>query len=197
MRALGKRLGTGVVVLFAVIGVVATVKQLRGQTTAPLQGATFTHIGIVTKDIAKTTQMFADVYGVTPPTTVRTYDNNGKGIPFPPGIKGNTAAKGKLVQFAIGNVRVELIEPIDGPTAWSEQLDKHGMSIHHLAFQVPDVNTAVRGLEAKGGRWNMGEGGQSFAYVDMTDELGYTIEVGRQQPPAAQPAPPAAGAPAR
>ena len=173
-----------VVVVFAFIGVIATVQQLRGQAAAPLQGANFTHIGIVTRDITKTAQMFADVYGITPPPMVRIYDNNGKGIPFPPGIKGNTAAKGKLMQFAIGNVRVELIEPIDGPTAWSEQMDKYGMSVHHLAFQVPDVNTAVRGLEARGGTWNMGEGGQSFAYVDMKDQLGFTIEVGRapQQP---------------
>jgi 4-hydroxyphenylpyruvate dioxygenase-like putative hemolysin len=192
MRSLGK----GVVVMFALIGVFATIQQLRGQAAAPLQGATFTHIGIVTKDIAKTAQMFADVYGVTPPAMVRVYDNNGKGMPFPPGIKGNVAAKAKLVQFAIGNVRVEIIEPVDGPTAWSEQLDRHGTSVHHLAFQVPDVNTAVRGLEAKGGTWNMGEGGQSFAYVDMTDDLGFTIEVGRQQPPAAS-APAAPVAPAR
>lgn len=185
MRSLGK----GVVVMFALIGVIATLQHLRGQGTAPLQDATFTHIGIVTKDITKTAQMFADVYGITPPAMARIYDNNGKGIPFPPGIKGNTAAKGKLVQFAIGNVRIELIEPVDGPTAWSEHLGEYGMSVHHLAFQVPDVNTAVRGLEAKGGKWNMGEGGQSFAYVDMQDQLGYTIEVGRQQPPTAPAAP--------
>jgi hypothetical protein len=178
-----------VVVMFALIGVMATIDRVAGQGSAPLQGATFTHIGIVTKDITKTAQMFADVYGITPPAMVRIYDNNGKGIPFPPGITGNKAAKGKLMQFAIGNVRVELIEPIDGPTAWSEHLDKYGMSIHHLAFQVPDVNTAVKGLQAKGGTWNMGEGGQAFAYVNMKEQLGYTIEVGRQQPQAGAPAP--------
>lgn len=182
MRTFGK----GIVVMFALIGVIATIQKVGSQGTAPLQGATFTHIGIVTKDIARTAQMFADVYGATLPPMVRIYDNNGKGIPFPPGVTGNTAAKGKLMQFAIGNVRIELIEPVDGPTAWSEQLDKYGTSVHHLAFQVPDVNTAVRALEARGGKWNMGEGGQSFAYVDMKDQLGYTIEVGRQQPPAAQ-----------
>ena len=183
-----RSLATGVVVMFALIGVIATVQQLRGQTPAPLQGATFTHIGIVTKDITRTAEMFAGVYGITPPPMVRIYDNNGKGIPFPPGIKGNPAAKGKLMQFAIGNIRIELIEPIDGPTAWTEQLDKYGMSVHHLAFQVPDVNTAVRGLEAMGGTWNMGEGGQSFAYVNLKDQLGFTVEVGRQQQLPAAPA---------
>lgn len=56
-----RSLARSVVVMFAFIGVIATVQQLRGQAAAPLQGANFTHIGIVTKDITKTAQMFADV----------------------------------------------------------------------------------------------------------------------------------------
>jgi hypothetical protein len=71
------------VVMFALIGVMATIDRVAGQGGAPLEGATFTHIGIVTKDITKTAQMFADVYSITPPTMVRIYDNNGKGMPFP------------------------------------------------------------------------------------------------------------------
>lgn len=181
MRVLGK----GIVVTFALIGVIATIQQLRGQTTAPLDGGTFGHVGIVVQDIERTAQMFADVYGITPPETVRVYDNNGQGIPFPPGIAGNRNAKGKLVQFTVGNVRIELIEPVDGPTAWSEHLDKYGQSVHHLSFGVPDIDGTIRGLQMRGGTWVMGAGGNSFAYVDMRDQLGYTVEVGRQRAPAA------------
>lgn len=181
MRAFGK----SVVAVFALIGVLATVQQLRGQGAAPLAAGTFTHVGIVVRDIDKAMQTFADVYGVTPPATVRVYDNNGKGMPFPPGISGNKAAKAKLVQFTVGNARIELIEPVDGPTAWSEHLEKFGPSVHHLAFGVPDINGTIRGLEARGGKWVLGEGGQSFAYVDMKELLGYTVEVGRQPQPAA------------
>jgi methylmalonyl-CoA/ethylmalonyl-CoA epimerase len=181
MRALGK----SIVLAFACIGVLATVQQLRGQTAAPLAGGTFTHIGIVVRDVTKAAQMFADVYGATPPPTARVYDNNGRGIPFPPGIVGNTAASGKLMQFDVGTVRIELIEPVGGPTAWSEHLEKFGPGVHHLAFRVADVNEGVRALERRGGRWVMGEGGNSFAYVDMKEQLGFSLELGRQQPPAA------------
>ena len=183
-----RALANGIVLMFAFIGVIATVQQVRGQGTAPLEGATFTHIGIVVRDVAKAAQMFADVYGVTPPATARVYDNNGRGIAFPPGVTGNKAAKGKLLQFDVGTVRIELIEPVDGPTAWSEHLEKYGPVVHHLAFRVKDVNTGIRALEAKGGKWVMGEGGNSFAYVDMKEQLGYTIELNRLQPPAAPPA---------
>jgi hypothetical protein len=131
------------------------------------------------------------VYGVAPPAPARVYDNNGKGLPFPPNVSGNKAAKAKLMQFSLGNVRIELIEPVDGPTPWKDQLDKYGMSVHHLAFAVKDVDQTIHALEAKGGKWVMGEPGNPVGYVDMRDQLGYTIEVGRQQPqpPAAAPAP--------
>ncbi len=193
MRAFGK----GIVVMFALIGAIATVQQIRGQgqPAAPLEGGTFTHIGIVVKDINKTAQMFADVYGITPPAT-RLYDNNGKGLPFPPNIAGNRDARAKTMMIPIGNVRIELWEPVGGPSAWADHLEKYGQSVHHLAFGVTDIEQSLRGLEAKGGKWVMGEpGGTSFKYVDMMDQLGYTVELGRQQPPAA--AAPTTPAPAR
>lgn len=185
MRSLGK----GVVAMFAILGVVATLQQLRGQGAAPLDGSNFTHIGIVVRDINKAAQMFADVYGITPPTTARVYDNNGRGLPFPPNVTGNPAAKARLMQFTVGNVRIELIEPIDGPTPWMDHLNKYGQSVHHIAFAAKDVDETIHSLEVKGGRWVMGAPGNPFGYVDMKDLLGYTIEVGRQQPPAAPAAP--------
>ena len=178
-------LGRNIVLLFALIGVTASVQQLTGQNGAPLADSNFTHIGIVTKDIDKTMQMFVQAYGIPPPTTVRVYDNNGRGMPFPPGVAGNKDAKAKLVQFSVGNARIELIEPMGGPTAWSEHLEKYGQSVHHLAFGAKYSTAARRGLQMIGVKWVMGEGGNSFAYVDMKEQLGYTIEVGRQQAPAA------------
>ena len=142
----------GVVVVFALIGVIATIQQLRGQGTAPLQGATFTHIGIVTKDITRTAQMFADVYGITPPAMVRIYDNNGKGIPFPPGIKGNTvfgasSNTGMTTQkwnFATGGLDATggaVIRPAD---VHATLLDSMGLSYSHLSNQAPRLISAIK-----------------------------------------------------
>jgi catechol 2,3-dioxygenase-like lactoylglutathione lyase family enzyme len=181
-----RSLGTAVVVMLALVGAVATMQELRGQGTAPLAAGNFLHVGIVVKDIAKASQMFADVYGVTPPAP-REFDNV-KALRSPTGASGSQVAKAKLVQFTVGNVRVELIEPTEGVTPWQDHLDKYGPSVHHLSFGVPDIEQALRVLEAKGGTWVMGEpGNMSFKYVDMRDHLGYTVELGRQQPPAAVP----------
>jgi len=180
MRALGK----GLVVTLAIVGAIASIQVLRGQATAPLAAGNFLHVGIVVKDITAASQMFADVYGVTPPTP-RVFDNV-KTLRLPAGASGNQVAKAKLVQFTVGNVRVELIEPTEGATPWQEHLDKYGQSVHHLSFGVPDIEQSLRGLEAKGGTWVMGEpGNMSFKYVDMRDQLGYTVELGRQQIPTA------------
>jgi len=180
--------GNGVVVMLALVGAIAAIKELRGQATAPLAAGNFLHVGIVVKDITKTAQMFSDVYGVTPPAP-RVFDNV-KALRLPAGASGSQA-KAKLVQFTVGNVRIELIEPTEGATPWQEHLDKYGQSVHHISFGVPDIEQSLRGLEAKGGTWVMGEPGNiSFKYVDMRDHLGYTVELGRQQAPAAaQPAP--------
>jgi catechol 2,3-dioxygenase-like lactoylglutathione lyase family enzyme len=181
-----RSIAQAVVIGFALIGVIATVQELRGQNAAPaapLAAGTFTHVGIVVKDIAKASQLFADVYGVTPPAMPRLYNYDGAGIPFPAGVAGNRNARAKLAQFTAGNVRIELIEPEGGPTAWSEHLEKFGQGVHHLAFGVPNIDETIRGLQARGGKWVMGTGGQTFAYVDMKDQLGFTIEVGRQPQP--------------
>ena len=180
MRALGK----AVVVILAVVGAIASIEELRGQAPAPLASGNFLHVGIVVKDIAKAAQMFSDVYGVTPPAP-RAFDNV-KALRLPAGASDNQAAKAKLVQFTVGNIRIELIEPTEGATPWQEHLDKYGQSVHHISFGVPDIEQSLRGLEAKGGTWVMGEpGNTSFKYVDMRDHLGYTVELGRQQVPAA------------
>ena len=129
--------GRGVVVMFALIGVIATIEQLRGQGGAPLDGASFTHLGIVVRDVDRTARMFADVYGITVPAASRIYDNNGRGLPIPPNATGNRAAKVKLMQFTAGNLRIEQAEP-----------------------------------------------NNPFGYVDLTDQLGFTMEVSRQPAPA-------------
>ena len=139
MRALGK----GLVVILALVGAIASIQVLRGQAAAPLAAGNFLHVGIVVKDIARTAQMFSDVYGVTPPAP-RVFDNV-KTLRLPAGASGNQAAKAKLVQFTVGNVRVELIEPTEGATPWQEHLDKYGQSVHHLSFGVPDIEQSLLG----------------------------------------------------
>ncbi|HUL77524.1 MAG TPA: VOC family protein [Vicinamibacteria bacterium] len=78
-----------------------------------------------------------------------------------------------------GTVTWEWIEPVAGPTVYEEYLKEHGEGLHHLAFDVPDMDAACAAWEALGvpivqsGAW--GEKGKPgsgrFAYA-ATDAFG-------------------------
>jgi len=84
-----------------------------------------------------------------------------------------------------GDVVYEWIEPIAGPTVYEEALSKHGEGFHHFAFDVPDMDAAIRFFEGRGlvcsqsGSW--GEKGKPgsgrFAYIDTEPMGGVTIEL--------------------
>ncbi len=43
----------------------------------------------------------------------------------------------------LGQVTVELIEPLGGPSTWQEHLDAHGASVHHIAFEVQGMKDTL------------------------------------------------------
>jgi methylmalonyl-CoA/ethylmalonyl-CoA epimerase len=90
-----------------------------------------------------------------------------------------TDGRAKLAFFRMGQVAVELIEPIGGPSAWQEFLDEHGPGVHHIAFEVPDLEPAEMHLREKGveivqqGRFRSGR----YLYADTTPQLGVMMEL--------------------
>ncbi|NWG19467.1 MAG: VOC family protein [Chloroflexi bacterium] len=90
-----------------------------------------------------------------------------------------TPARAKLAFFRLGQVSLELIEPIDGPSTWKDGLDAHGPSLHHIAFQIKGMNEQLAILAAHGASLvQRGEyTGGRYAYVDGTARLGAVIEL--------------------
>jgi methylmalonyl-CoA/ethylmalonyl-CoA epimerase len=91
-----------------------------------------------------------------------------------------TNGRAKLAFFRMGQVAVELIEPIGGgPSAWQEFLDEHGPGVHHIAFEVPQLEPAARVLREKGveivqqGKFRSGQ----YLYADTTPQLGVMLEL--------------------
>jgi hypothetical protein len=90
-----------------------------------------------------------------------------------------TPARAKLAFFHLGQVDLELIEPIGGPSTWQAQLDWHGESLHHLAFVIKGMKEKVAYLEAKGiplvqrGDYTGGR----YSYLDGTAQLGAVVEL--------------------
>jgi methylmalonyl-CoA/ethylmalonyl-CoA epimerase len=84
--------------------------------------------------------------------------------------------------FPVGESEVELLESTapDGPVA--KFLDKKGEGIHHIAFQVENIEAALEELKAKGIRLidekpRKGAGGKKIAFLHPKATNGVLVEL--------------------
>jgi hypothetical protein len=123
------------------------------------------------RDIDKTVQALADVWGVDVPKITP-----GNNVPFPP--DGKSSGNMKVATLMLDNLRLEVIQPVDNtPSPWRDYLEKCGDGLHHIGVDAVNAQETVRYLQGKGGRWTLGAPTGTFAYVDMTPRLPFTIEV--------------------
>jgi methylmalonyl-CoA/ethylmalonyl-CoA epimerase len=142
---------------------------------------TVTQIAIVVKDIERAGRAFAAALG-TPVPAVRLTDPADQAHTLYQGQP--TTARAKLAFISVGPVAIELIEPVGGPSTWQEHLDRHGESVHHIAFHVPDMDAALRhlnGLNHPTQQTGDYKGG-CYAYVDTARALGVTLELLASRP---------------
>ena len=137
---------------------------------------TVTQIGIIVQDVEAKARAWAEVLGLPMPEIMITdsYERaqteyNGK----------PSQARAKMAFFNLGQVSLELIEPVGEPSTWRDQLDEHGDSLHHIAFEIKGMAAKVAYLEAKGLRLvQRGEyPGGRYAYVDGNAQLGAILEL--------------------
>ena len=84
-----------------------------------------------------------------------------------------------------GKVVYEWCIPLKGPNVYEDHLQRHGDGVHHLGFQVNDIDRVIRSWKTLGfevsqsGAW--GEAGKPgsgrFAYVDTDSIGGVTVEL--------------------
>ncbi|MBS7624658.1 MAG: VOC family protein [Candidatus Bathyarchaeia archaeon] len=133
-------------------------------------------IGIVVSNIEETSEKWAKLLGLEPQPIIETEDWKHTQMTF----RGNPSpGKAKLTFFRLENIVIELIQPIGGPSTWSNFLEKHGCGIHHIAFTTDDVNESTRVLldlgaveEQKG----LFKGG-GYVYLDARESLGAILEL--------------------
>jgi catechol 2,3-dioxygenase-like lactoylglutathione lyase family enzyme len=117
------------------------------------------------------------------------------GMPIDHNISVNRNYRGQPGKFEMylgwwrwGDVTFEWIQPLVGPSIYHEFLKKHGEGFHHLAFNVKDMDEAVKLLESKGapasqtGGWDSPTSKGRFAYMDTEPYGGVTIELLWDQP---------------
>jgi methylmalonyl-CoA/ethylmalonyl-CoA epimerase len=145
-------------------------------TNRPLQNAVLCQVVFVVKNAERTSEKFSQITGMKISAPILTDDYDKAHTQF----RGKPSqAKAKLIFFDMGQVAIEIIEPIGGPSTWREFLDAHGDGVHHIAFTVKNAATSAEGLTANGipaiqsGDF---EGGK-YIYLDGEKELGVILEL--------------------
>ena len=90
--------------------------------------------------------------------------------------------KVKTAFFMVGQTKIELLESTDPDGAIGKFIEKKGAGIHHLAFAVADVNTALKEAEEKGvtlidKQGRKGAEGLDIAFVHPKSTKGVLIEL--------------------
>jgi catechol 2,3-dioxygenase-like lactoylglutathione lyase family enzyme len=140
-------------------------------------------IAILTRDIQASAKRWAAVLGLPESPIVTTRPGQEVRVRFRGQPSGGQA---KLAFFRTGQVVLELIEPVGGGTSWKEHLDQYGEGVHHIAFQVSDLEGSVRRLETQGypeihrGRYDKDNG--TYVYFDTMKQLGLVLELLHSDP---------------
>jgi methylmalonyl-CoA/ethylmalonyl-CoA epimerase len=58
--------------------------------------------------------------------------------------------KVRLAVFQVGEVNLELLEPISPDSPIAEFIEKRGEGLHHLAYQVDEIEGQIESLKAAG-----------------------------------------------
>jgi len=140
-------------------------------------GSQVNHIGFVAEDLDGMVRRQEQLLGVEF-TAVRMTDV----LPIVRPTIGATTVQIRVAFADFGPLRLEIIEPLPGPSIYRDHLDQFGEGVHHLGFDVSDVV----GFVDKYGRVGVGpamygrrtiEGPVYFAYFDTRSELGVLTEV--------------------
>lgn len=135
-------------------------------------------VAIVVRDIEASSKLWAELLGMPVPEIKTTR----------PGHEVKEIYRGKpsegqvkLTFFDLGQVVLELLQPISEGTSWKEFLDKKGEGVQHLGFQVADLEKTSKELEKAGypvlhqGRYDSDDG--TYIYHETLDALGVVVEL--------------------
>lgn len=139
-----------------------------------------TQVGLVVRDSRAMAKRYWEDFGIGP----------WKFYTLDPSNTPNMTLRGKKVEHAfraaltmLGDVEIELIEPLDGSSLYAEHLATHGEGLHHIAFAVDDFEHAKVRLKAMG--YQDTQGGRPFsvvtyAYFDTDKSLACIAELGSE-----------------
>ena len=143
--------------------------------TAPIQ------IGVLTNDLEQYLDKLEKVFGMGP-WRIADYPPTGSN-PFTEyyGKKGDF--KAKFCFYHLGNIELEIIQPLEGDNIWADFIKEHGNAIHHIKFLTDDHKPVEKYLNSNGYKIiQQGEGvgpnaGKIWSFYNTFDDIGFEVEV--------------------
>jgi len=123
------------------------------------------HLGIAVKSVADGERFWTDALGLV--------------------CEGSETIEEQKVAtafFPVGESEVELLEPTAADSPVAKFLEKKGEGIHHVAFQVENIEAALNELKEKGVRLidetpRYGAGGAKIAFIHPAATRGILVEL--------------------
>lgn len=91
------------------------------------------HIGIAVKDLNNSNELFSKLFGKQP---YKLEEVESEGV--------------KTSFFMVGESKIELLEASNEDSAISKFIENKGEGIHHIAFEVDDIEAEIKRLEGEG-----------------------------------------------
>src|ERR1700722_3346535 len=151
---------------------------LPSSLPAGLELKRLVQIGIVVSNRAQTVEQLKTLFGMGPFRLVE-WPSRPEAKYYYRGVEENIRLKQAFVQ--LGDVEVEIIEPIEGRNAYQDFLDETGGGIHHVLFEVKDIDPVIEQL-AKSGVSVLQSGtgirpGTRWALMDTRQLVGFYLEL--------------------
>jgi len=135
-------------------------------------------IGIVVDDLDRTTRLLTSLFGIGPFRFVE-WPDRPESKYYYRGVEKQIRIKQAFVQ--LGEAEVEIIQPLQGDNGYQDFLDESGGGIHHVLFEVSDIDPVIQELAKSGiGVLQSGTGirpGTRWALLDTQDLLGFLVEL--------------------
>lgn len=138
-------------------------------------------IGVLVEDLDSYLEKLERIFGIGP---FRIADYPPQGEPVEReyhGKKGNF--KAKFCFYHLGNIELELIQPLEGDSIWEDFIKEHGPGIHHIKFEVDDHEPVRKYLKEHGyeisqqGAAVGPNKGKVWAFYPCYDEIGFDVEI--------------------
>ena len=123
------------------------------------------HIGIAVEDLEEAKHLYRDILGFE---LIEEKDLPDRGL--------------RVAFLSAGNTTIELLKGVTPESAIAKFVSKRGPGIHHLCFEVDDIDAALKGLDEEGielidAKARPGAAGHPVAFIHPRSTMKVLIEL--------------------